>query len=90
MVTLLGILILMGILGCSCVPAIPDGFPERKFDVYSWIASAKGDGLVVEDDSAEDGRGAQCKEAEWRSRMDMEEIKREFGEKQVRFRNPTG
>jgi hypothetical protein len=76
----------MGILGCTCVPAIPDGFPERKFDVYSWIASTKGDGLIVEDGSAEDGIGTRRKEIEWRSRMNLEEIKREFGEKQVRYR----
>jgi hypothetical protein len=84
MAILLGILTLMGILGCLCVPTLPDGFPERSFNVYSWIAAAKGDRLIVEDDSVGDGRSTRTKEVDWRPRMDVAEIERKFGPKQIR------
>jgi hypothetical protein len=87
MAILLGVLTLLGVLGCLCVPTLPGGFPERKFNFYSWMAATKGDGLVVEDDAAKDGSSARTKEVDWKPRMDVEDIQEKFGPKQIRCRN---
>jgi hypothetical protein len=87
MVILLGVLTLLGILGCLCVPTLPGGFPERKFDVYSWIAATKGDGLVVEDEGGKDSTSARTKEVDWKPGMGVEETQEKFGSKQIRCHN---
>jgi hypothetical protein len=86
MATVLTIVCLAGIAGSLCVPTLPDGFPERRFDVYSWIASVKGDGLTVENvNIGKEGRFV-AQEVAWRPKMTVEEVEKQFGSARVRYR----
>jgi hypothetical protein len=89
MIIAIAVLCVVGVVGCVCVPALPGGFPERRFDAYTWLVASRGDGLVVEGtqlgERALDGRDGG-NEVTWRPKMTMAEIEREFGSSMVRYR----
>lgn len=66
------ILFLAGLVGCFCVPSLPDGRPMRRFDAYSWMVALKGDGLDVNSGL-------------WRSGMTINEAEHQFGNEEVNF-----
>ena len=67
------LLFLAGVIGCFCVPTLPNGHPRRQFDVYSMMVALKADGLNVEGDSG----------SNWKKGMELRDVEREFGSKAV-------
>ena len=73
------LLFLTGIIGCLCVPALPKGFPKRRFDMYSWLMAVKGDGLMLEDPM----QPGDDLNKEWKPGMTLEEAEKIYGKKPV-------
>jgi hypothetical protein len=68
------LLFLAGVIGCFCIPRLPNGFPRRRFDVYSWMMAIEGDKMKVEVDGSS---------KEWDPRMKVEDVERVFGSMRV-------
>ena len=73
------LLFLTGVIGCLCVPALPKGFPKRRFDMYSWLMAVKGDGLMLEDPM----QPGDDLNKEWKPGMTLEEAEKIYGKKVV-------
>ena len=90
----IGTLFLAGVIGCCCIPALPNGLPQRGFDLYSWVTAMEGDVLRMEKgDKGNDNTdltvpSRQSGEeglAGWRPGMPMEVVKKEFGSLRMRL-----
>jgi hypothetical protein len=68
------LLFLAGVIGSFCIPRLPNGFPRRRFDVFSWMMAIEGDKMTVESDGSS---------KKWDARMDVEEVEKEFGSMRV-------
>ena len=94
MAVAIGTLFLAGVIGCFCIPALPNGIPQRRFDLYSWVTAIEGDGLRMEQGEKDDGSvdptaplrqsGEEVKPV-WRPGMPMETVEKEFGTLRLRL-----
>lgn len=73
MLTLLGVVLLFGLISGLCIPRLPLGVSKRGFDVYTWVAAFQGDELIM-------NKGALG----INKNMDIDEIKRRT--ENIRFR----
>ena len=97
MIIAIAALVLAGAVGCFFVPALPGGHPQRRFDLYSWVAALEGDGLSMVrvrrgDGSKLDSEARIEDRGDWRSdgwrpAMPLEIVERDFGE--LRLRMPS-
>ena len=84
-------LFLAGVIGCICVPALPNELPPRRFDLYSWVTAMKGDGLTMERGEPRDDAESRLNleqgddTAVWRSGMPMESVEKEFRSLRIRY-----
>jgi hypothetical protein len=94
MVIAIAALLVAGVIGCCCVPALPGGYPQRRFDLYSWVTAMEGDGLKMERVQREGGQiGPEASHEEdryvggggWRPAMPLEEVEKEFGSLRLRI-----
>ena len=93
MAVAIGTLFLAGVIGCVCIPALPDGYPQRRFDLYSWVAAMEGDGLRMERKYLDEDRdltaplrpSGEDGDATWRPGMPMDEVEKEFGSLRMRM-----
>ena len=87
-------LFIAGVIGCFCIPVLPNGLPQRRFDLYSWVTAIEGDGLRMEkgdkDDEGADPTAPLRQSGEegkvvWRPGMPIETVEEEFGTLRLRL-----
>ena len=86
-------LVVAGAIGCLCIPALPGGHPQRRFDLYSWVAAMKVDGLKMDNGDekgdgnteARTGEDMQDDKVNWRPHMDIGDIEKQFGSLRIRY-----